>query len=91
MATRTGSERELIARWIRPERSYPADPDAHITDSGIPVWALVGHWLMTGQDPVVTASDYHLEIAAVQAALAYYKFHRELIDARLAANVAVTG
>lgn len=88
MSAKVGADYELMARWVRPERPYPGDPDAHIADTGIPVWALVGHWKMTGRDAAVTAADYHLKPEAVQAAIAYYRLHRDVIDARLTANSA---
>jgi uncharacterized protein (DUF433 family) len=89
MSNTTDLERDLVTRWIEPARPRPGDPEAHIVGTGIPVWALIGHWLGTGRDPARTASDYELTPETVKAALAYYRLHREVIDARLAANYAV--
>jgi uncharacterized protein (DUF433 family) len=86
MSTKTTSGRELLARWIEPDAAYPGDPEAHIANTGIPVWALVGHYKANGQHAGLTAEDYRLPIEAIKAALAYYRGHREIIDMRLTAN-----
>lgn len=91
MGSTTPSQDTLIARWIEPRRPYPGDPDARIVDTGIPVWALVGHYRADSEDPRLTAADYRLARKAVKAALAYYRKHREIIDARLAANDTAAG
>lgn len=85
------SDYETVNRWIRPERLYPGDPDAHIVDSGIPIWALIGHCKMANGDIGLTAEDYHLPRQAVEAAWLYYQLHRDVIDARLAANELAAG
>lgn len=81
---RTGYE--LLSHWIRPERIYPGDPNACITGTGISVWAIVGHWSYGECNAEATARAYGIEVEAVQAAIQYYRLHRDLIDARLAAN-----
>jgi uncharacterized protein (DUF433 family) len=50
------------------------------------VWAIVGYWTTPGQDVESTAAAYLVPTEAVEAALAYYRRHWELIDDRLAAN-----
>lgn len=76
----------LVARWIRPVREHPGDPDARIVDTGIPVWAVVGNYNAARGDIEASAADYHLPREAMEAVLEYYRLHREVIDARLAAN-----
>jgi uncharacterized protein (DUF433 family) len=66
-----GTDQKLIACWIGPERRSPGDPDARIVDTGIPVWAFVGHHKGNGEDGAITAEDYRLPRKAVEAALAY--------------------
>lgn len=83
-----GTDYELIASWIRPKRLYPGDAHARIVDSGVPVWALVGHY-RGSKDAGLTADEYRLPREAVAAAIAYYRLHRDLIDARLLANSTV--
>lgn len=86
MSTDTLSERELIARWIVPNPYRPGLGEARIHDTGVPVWALVGHLPAAGGDPAQVAYDYELPEEAVRAALAYYRKHHTSIDARLAQN-----
>ncbi len=86
-----GADRALIARWIKPERAYPGDPEARVVDTDIPVWALVGHFKANGEDAGLTAADYRLPPEAIKAALAYYRKRREIIDARLMANDTANG
>jgi uncharacterized protein (DUF433 family) len=82
----TTEDRNLIRRWIRPQTGAVGDQDAVIVDTGIPIWALIGHYKGNGKHASLTASDYELPIEAVEAAVAYYRAHRELIEARLSAN-----
>lgn len=69
-----------------PDRPGPAD--ARLAGYGVPVWALVGYYHVTGGDLARVAADYDLPEEAVKAALRYYERHRAAIDARLAANAA---
>ena len=89
---RTGStkEQQRIARWIQPSREYPGDPDARIGGTGIPVWALVAYYEAAAGDAQRVADDYRQPIEAIEAALSYYRRHKELIDSRLAQNAAYT-
>ncbi|MGH2535340.1 MAG: DUF433 domain-containing protein [Thermomicrobiales bacterium] len=76
----------LIERYIQP------DPDGFgldrarvvVGDAAVPVWALVGH--LRGSSQRQTASDYALPAEAVVAAIAYYRRHQAVIDARLTLN-----
>jgi uncharacterized protein (DUF433 family) len=85
-SARARSSYDLIARCIRPEHAYPGDPEAYVVERQIPVWALVGHWRAAGRDAKLTASEFQVKPDTVEAAIAYYRLHRDLIDARLAAN-----
>jgi uncharacterized protein (DUF433 family) len=77
-------ERHIDASWDR----YPGGrADARLLDSGVPVWALIGQ-LEAGGDLDQVAADYSLPREAVEAALAYYRRHRALIDARILLNTA---
>lgn len=66
-----------------------ADPgEARLRLSGTHVWAIVGYWRAVGGDAARVAHAYSVPTEAIDAALAYYKRHKPVIDARLAANVA---
>lgn len=75
----------LIEKYVEPA----ADPgEARLSTYGVSVWALVGYWRAVKGDVDQVARDYALPPDAVQAALAYYEWHREAIDAVLASNAA---
>jgi uncharacterized protein (DUF433 family) len=82
------SDGDLIADYIEPDPYHPGPDGARLKDSGVPVWALVGHWQAVGHDRARVAADYELSATAVEAALAYYRHHTAAIDARLEANAA---
>lgn len=69
-----------------PDRPGPAD--ARLAGSGVPVWALVGYYRVTGGDLARVAADSDPPEEAMKAALRCYERHRAAIDARLAANAA---
>jgi uncharacterized protein (DUF433 family) len=77
---------ELIARYVEENPWYPGPADARLIDSGVPVWALVGQYLAGAGDSTQLAADYAIPCDAVEAALAYYRRHQAVIDARLALN-----
>lgn len=82
------SDHELVARWIEQNPDRPGLGEARVVGYGVPVWALVGYRLMVDGDADRIADDYDLPREAVVAALAYYRRHRAVIDARIAANAA---
>lgn len=81
-------ERELIARWIEPDPrgSYRA----RLMESGVPVYAVVARLGAPDEAPgdqvAAVARVYDVPGEAVEAALAYYRQHRFLIDAWNAMN-----
>ncbi len=81
-------EKALVAKSIEPNPHRLGLDEARLKNYGVSVWALVGYLDAAGGDVDRVAADYELPRVAVEAALAYYRRHRELIDARLAANVA---
>jgi uncharacterized protein (DUF433 family) len=85
-----------------PHRPGPAR--GRLVDEQIPVWAIVGQIrAISGVDDlfaqkkvdrvfetiVQVADDYDVSIEAILAAVAYYRMHREAVDALLQANAAV--
>jgi uncharacterized protein (DUF433 family) len=94
--TDTATEIEEQGEASVPDVTIALDPHrpgverARLVQYEIPVWALIGY--MGGEDGAVsqTAADYGIPEAAVRAALAYYRAHREAIDALLATQRAAT-
>jgi uncharacterized protein (DUF433 family) len=81
-------EQALIDRWIEPNPHRPDPAEAVLKSYGVSVWALVGYLAMVCGDAARVAQDYEIPLEAVEAALAYYRRHQPLIDARIAANLA---
>ena len=90
MALQMRDETALMQRYIEPNPHRPGLDDARLISYGVPVWALIGHFLAIGQDRVQTAVDYDIPLEAMDAALAYYACHKPVIEARIAANSPVS-
>lgn len=81
------NDRGLIERWIEPSPESDL-AEAQLVYYGTPVWALIGYLPAVDNDVAQVAEDYGVPQDAVVAALAYYQVHRNVIDARIAANAA---
>ena len=57
-----------------------------LADSAVPVWAIIGQLAVQGWRVEEVAADYGIPAVEVEAALAYYRRHQEIIESRLAAN-----
>ncbi|HLH26588.1 MAG TPA: DUF433 domain-containing protein [Chloroflexota bacterium] len=88
MATTAHGPAALIERYIEPNPHKPGEAEARLRDHGVSVWALVEYWYGVDFDKATVARDYELPAEAVDAALAYYKAHKGIIDARIAVNAA---
>jgi uncharacterized protein (DUF433 family) len=81
------AEQALIDRHIAQDGADCEPEGATLAATGAAVWAIVGYWRdAVGGDEEQVAADYAVPVEAVRATLAYYRRHREAIDARLAAN-----
>jgi uncharacterized protein (DUF433 family) len=81
----------LIARYVEDDPRRPGPANARLTDSGVPIWALIGYLhAAAGGDTRQAAEDYRVPVDAVRAAVAYYnqRDNRPLIDALIALNAA---
>lgn len=81
-------EQMLIERWIERNPHKPGKANARVREHGVSVWALIGHAQAVRGDSARVAGDYELPHDAVEAAFAFYRRHKAIIDDRLAANVA---
>jgi uncharacterized protein (DUF433 family) len=80
------TDEELIAKYIDPDPHGYGPAEARLLRYGVSVWALIGALPAANDDIVQVAADYDLPLEAVEAAVAYYRHHRALIDARLLLN-----
>ena len=85
--TATVPDDELIAQYIEANPHRPSPDEARLVVYGVPVWAIIGHLKAVGGDVARTAREYDVPAEAVQAAKAYYKRHKGLIDAWIVSNI----
>jgi len=87
------AEQALIDQYIAQDGSECEPEEATLAATGAAVWAIIGYWRdAVGGDEEQTAVDYEVPVEAIRAAVAYYRRHREAIDARLAAiDAAIDG
>ena len=78
----------LVAQWIEPDPNRPGAYNVWVVDYCVHVWAIIGYLEAVSGNIDRVAEDYDLPVDAVRAAVAYYRQHKEIIDARLAANAA---
>jgi uncharacterized protein (DUF433 family) len=79
-------EDTLITDCIELNPDKPGLDRARIKEHGVAVWALVAYYQAAGGDINRVAADYEIPAVYVEAALAYYKRHQTLLDARIAIN-----
>lgn len=77
---------DLFDGHIAEDPWHPGPGDVRLAVSWVPVWAVIGHLPSVDGNAGRAAADYDLSPEAMAAALAYYRAHREAIDARLAEN-----
>lgn len=80
-----GKEDELIARWIDPDPIHRTPDKVRIADHTVSVTALITR--VRGVEAIDDiAQAYQLPPEAVHAAVAFYRRHKGVIDARMALN-----
>jgi uncharacterized protein (DUF433 family) len=67
-----------------PHKRGPAD--VRLRDYCVPLWTLIGYWKAAQGDVERVAADYEVPAIAVEAAVAYYKRIKAVIEGRIAAN-----
>ncbi len=80
---------QLIARYIRKDPYLEDEADVRLADSLIHVWAIVAQLRVDDWDVSQVAQDYEIPEIQVEAALAYYRRHKDALDAHLADHVVV--
>ena len=80
------NETELIKQYIEQHPQRPGLAEARLIMFHVPVWALIGYLQTPGADSARVAEDYAVPRPAVEAAQAYYRRYKDLIDARIASN-----
>jgi hypothetical protein len=80
---------ELITRHIDPASYRLAPDDARLCEEGVPVWIVIAFDEHVAGDTLHVAETYHVSCDAVRAARAFYRRHRQAIDARIAYQSAI--
>ena len=79
---------DSIAHHIEEDPEHRGPARARLRDSGVEVWVLVAQLPAMDGDPVRLAEAYGVPVEAVEAALAYYRRHKRVIDAQIVLNAA---
>jgi uncharacterized protein (DUF433 family) len=88
----TEHERALIARWLERNPDKAGLDDVRLKEYGIAVWALAGGLRREGDAAhAQIARSYDVPLEAVEAAAAFYRRHRAIIDNRIDANELMPG
>lgn len=82
------AEPKLVQRYIEQDPNRRGPVEVRIKDYHVHVWALVGDLRACDFDVQAVAQIHEIPVEHVEAALAYYRRHPEIIDARLAENEA---
>jgi uncharacterized protein (DUF433 family) len=82
-------DEQLIARHIKADSYLDDEAEVRLADSLIHVWAIVAQLKVNDWDVAQTARDYDIPEVEVQATLAYYRRHKDALDARIADHVIV--
>jgi hypothetical protein len=80
------TEDELIAKHIHENRRREGPDEAMVGESAPSIWAVITHWLYADGDIKSVQKANCLSEEEVRAALAYYRKHKPVIDARLLLN-----
>jgi uncharacterized protein (DUF433 family) len=76
-------EQELIDRLIEPHYGKRGYSESVVVDNGTSVWVVIQDWL-SDSDLTRVRSNWGLTEEAFAAAIAYYRRHKQVIDARIA-------
>ena len=78
---------ETIVGYVVEDPYRPGPAEARLATYGVHVWALVEYYQQAvGGDIERVARDYAIPKEAAEAALAYYRAHKRVIDARILLN-----
>lgn len=77
---------ELIEKYIYASPRRGGLANVVVEPYVISVWALIGAMTLGGATAEEVVRDYRITDEAMQAALAFYRRHKEVIDARIDEN-----
>lgn len=80
------TEDELIEKYVEPNPDGRGLDEARLRTHYVNVWAIVGYYEAYEGDISEAARGFDVPDEAIEAAMAYYRRHKCLIDNRIAAN-----
>src|SRR5947209_3592464 len=82
------AEDELIAKYIEPHSAKPGFVNYSLKgeEGGYPVWAIIGDLEPGILSEADIIREFRISREALDAALAFYMRHSDVIDARIIAN-----
>jgi len=86
VSKRVRDAQALIEKHILWDSDWSTADEARVKGYGMNVWVLVGQWQMENGDISEVAKAYAVPDEVVEAALAFYRRHKKVIDARLTLN-----
>ena len=75
-------EQQLVDRLIEPHNQKPGYAESILVDNGTSVWVVIRDWLFDG-DLGRVRGNWGLTEEAIDAVIAYYRRHKQVIDARI--------
>jgi len=82
----TPTSDERFSHYIEENPFKPGLANARLVESGMAIWAFAGALEAAENDATQMARDYELFPEQVEAAIAYYRRYKEIIDDRRTAN-----
>lgn len=83
MAKTSTRDQELITKYIELDPDRPWRDRARIIGYGVEVWSLIGYLKGMDGNRAEVAAGFDLPVEAIEAAEAYYRRHKEIIDNRI--------
>lgn len=77
------ANKDLSQHWVQRNPNKLGPAEAWIGAYGVAVWVLINQLQLDNWKAQQVAEDYKLPLAAIEAAIAYYKRHKDIIDARI--------
>ncbi len=74
---------DLVRQYIEEDPVWSTPGEARLKGHGVEVWSIISYLRAMSGDVDQVAAAHHLPREAVQAAVAYYRQHKRLIDAEI--------
>lgn len=86
MQTHAETDDELIARYLEPNPYKPGKANYRLVESGMAMWAFANVLEAENGNLAYIADGWEISPAQIDAAIAFYERHREVVDDQRIAN-----